>query len=108
MKKALVALVGAALAACASSGGEGTTTDWGANSFVNAADLGDGRWLITCTNAPSACTSRARKICEHGFDLVDMDSDKSTVAGGSLNAFAVGRRKDYEIIVQCNEPEPME
>jgi len=86
---------------CASSTGEGTTTDWGSNSFVNAADLGNGQWLLTCTNSASACTKRASKICANGYDVLDVDSDRATGAAGSLSGFAVTQRKDYEMLVEC-------
>lgn len=91
------------LTACASSSGEGTTTDWGANSFVNAANLGDGQWLITCERSASACTRRARKVCPAGYDVLDLGSGTSTVAGGSLSGFAVNSKKDYELMVLCKE-----
>jgi len=89
------------ISACASSSGEGTTADWGANSFVNAADLGGGQWFITCTNAMSACTGRARQICPSGFDLVNTDASKAPVGAVTPQGGVLTVRTDYQLMVRC-------
>lgn len=87
----LVLVSNLALFGCAASSGEGTTTDWGANSFVNAAELEKGVWMITCTNAASACTKRARAICPDDYDLISMENNPQLVG--------------YELVVKCRNAE---
>lgn len=98
MRALIVAL---ALAACASPQGEGTTTDWSRNSFVDAAQLSEGRWLVTCTNAASACTHRAAQLCATGFDVVDTQMSQGAAGAASQYGGGYGTQQRYAMTVQC-------
>jgi hypothetical protein len=106
MKKSILAAAALVLAlgACASPGGEGTTTDWGANSFVNAADMGGGQWFITCSNAMSACTGRARNICPGGFDLINANSQATPVAVANQYGASSSMVQNYQMAISCKKP----
>ncbi len=89
-----------ALGACASPSGEGQSTDWARNSFTDAADLGGGRWLITCQNTASACTARARAVCGE-FEVLETGTTQN--ASGAVGAYGggFGTRTDYQMTVLC-------
>lgn len=89
------------LAAGCSATGEGTTADWGSNSWVNAASIGNGQWMITCTNAASACTRRASQICQGDFNTQSLDRNSSRVGGGNQYGFGYGERVEYQLIMSC-------
>lgn len=89
------------LAACASPTGEGVTTDWASNSFVDAASLGEGRWLVSCDNAASACTRRAAQLCPSGFDVADAQTTQGVSGAASAYGGGFGTRRQYQLLVTC-------
>jgi hypothetical protein len=99
MIRAIIAAL--ALSACASASGQGTTADWGSNSWVNAADLGGGLWLITCTSAASACTERAARVCASGFDVEQVGSGAAPVAVANNYGAAMRTQTNYQMQVRC-------
>jgi hypothetical protein len=75
------------LAACASASGQGSTPG------SDAADLGNGQWLITCYTFASNCTQRASLLCPAGFDTL------STQVVPTFTGLM--QRNDYHMTVQC-------
>lgn len=98
MRALLFALL---VAACASPNGEGRSTDWARNSFTDAADLGNGQWLITCQTTASACTARARAICGE-YEVVDAGTMQSVSGAAGAYGGGFGTRTDYRMTVRCS------
>lgn len=85
------------LMACASAGGEGVSTDWASNSWTDATNLGNGRWLISCTGGGSGCTRRAAAVCSRGFQVIGADAQLNPA--GAITG--IGSRSGYRMTVQC-------
>lgn len=98
MRAVLLALC---VAACASASGEGVTADWASNSFVDAAEISDGQWLVSCDNAASACTRRARALCPAGFEVVSNQAGQAV--SGAVGQYGGGfnTRRQYNMVVRC-------
>lgn len=88
------------LMACASASGEGITTDWASNSWTDAADLGNGRWLIGCTGGGSGCARRAAAVCPRGFQVIATGAQLNAAIAQYDGGFGSG--SGHSLTVQCS------
>lgn len=98
MRALIVAL---ALAGCASADGAGVTSSRDGMSWVDAAPMGDGVWLVSCDNRASYCTDRAAKLCPSGFDVTDMAGTSQISAAIGPYGGGFGSREKIRLKVTC-------
>ena len=89
-----------ALSACGTPNAQGAAS--APSGFVtDAADLGGGRWFITCAYQASACTWRAQHLCAQGFDVEGAQSSQAPVGFIGPYGGGVSARTDYQMTVRC-------
>lgn len=105
MRFMLVGLL--ALGGCAAAAGEGQTYAPGILGFntplTDAANVGDGKWLVSCYSALSACTWRSNQVCPTGFLVTNsmsaQESDGRVNAdGGGFNTYT-----KYTLSISCKD-----
>jgi len=91
----------ALLGSCASANGEGQAYQDGMGPLTDAANLGQGKWMITCAAALSACTWRAQQVCPTGFEAVDTSSSQSTSGAIGPYGGGFGTQVTHRLAINC-------
>lgn len=95
-----IALAALVLSACVSPNTQGATLA-PSGFHTDAADMGEGRWHISCVAAMSACTWRAQQLCPRGFDPVNTQQTQTFSGGFTQYGGGFGTQQHYTLMVQC-------
>jgi len=94
-----------ALGGCASPDGEGQSQSPGVlgvgGPLTDAASVGNGKWLVSCYAALSACTWRSNQVCPTGFAVTNSMSSQEADGNFSANGGSFGTTTKYTLAVTC-------
>ena len=94
-----------ALVGCASPDGEGQSQSPGVlgvgGPLTDAASVGNGKWLVSCYAALSACTWRSNQVCPTGFAVTNSMSSQEADGSFSADGGSFDSTTKYTLAVTC-------